>query len=302
MATFNQVYKIDRFKDCGSHLEILQRIGRQIVLMYDVLQAIRPANVSRKMFADLTSGYKKVFLRTQFRIQAPAGKGYTSDDYVNGVKYLLYKDTGLLDSALTNFDPNFNRDVFRDRSIDSYFGYYVESPLHSLKDWVDRDRNFHPEHINRVLGGLVEPWKQSDGGDPTIKHWHEGDLHLRWNSTQTNWINIDDEDAEDQIGSVFAVQGIDLNKVGVLIGNDLMIDREGRLYGEPDHFNNENTKFNREEREAPKNRREFTLFVLNIYYILLTRGIDGIRIGFWNNDAFRRYMEKTLEIVQPPRD
>ncbi len=42
------------------------------------------------------AGYEKKFLHTQFRIQAPKGKSYTSDDYVNGIKYLLYKDTGLL--------------------------------------------------------------------------------------------------------------------------------------------------------------------------------------------------------------
>ena len=42
--SFNAVYNIDEFKDCESHLEIIQRLGGQIILMYDVLQAIRPAN------------------------------------------------------------------------------------------------------------------------------------------------------------------------------------------------------------------------------------------------------------------
>ena len=46
----------------------------------------------------------------------------------------------------------------------------------------------------------------------------------------------------------------------------------------------------------PDNRFEFTLFVMNIYYVLLTRCIDGVRIGFWKNDAFRDYMEQTLGI------
>ena len=49
----------------------------------------------------------------------------------------------------------------------------------------------------------------------------------RWNSAQDNWINSKDTDAEDQIGSVFAVQGIDLNKVGVLIGDALKVDDRG---------------------------------------------------------------------------
>lgn len=294
--SFGAVYKIPGFETCESHLEILQKLGSQMILMYDVLQAIRPCNVTRDMFADLTKGYKKKFLHTQFRIQPPAGKSYTSDDYINGIKYLLYKDTGLLDSKLTNFDPDFNRDVFRDTSPDAYFGYVTDQPLHRLFDWIEEDRNYNPEHVDRVLGGLVEDWRQSDGKDPTITHWHEGDMNRRWNSTQENWINSKDADAEDQIGSVFAVQGIDLNKVGVLIGNDLEVDANGHLYANPDHFFNVNGKFSNEEMEVTSNRKEFTLFVMNIYYVLLTRGIDGIRLGFWKNDAFREYMEKTLEI------
>lgn len=294
--SFGKVYKIPGFKDCGSHLEILQKMGRQIILMYDVLQAIRPANITREMFRSLTANYEYRFLKTQFRIQAPKGKNYSSDDYINGIKYLLYKDTGLLDSELTHYDPGFNRDVFRDRSADSYFGYFTENPLHRLIDWTEEDNNFNPAHINRILAGLAEPWAQSDGKDPTIKHWHEGDIHRRWNSTQENWINSKEPDAAEQIGSVFAVQGIDLNKVGVLIGADLQVGEDGRLYAEPENFYNTNGRFTAEEMRDPDNRFEFTLFVLNIYYVLLTRGIDGIRLGFWKNDAFRRYMEQTLEI------
>ena len=43
-------------------------------------------------------------------------------------------------------------------------------------------------------------------------------------------------------------------------------------------------------------KKEFTLFVLNQYYVLLTRGIDGIQLGFWDNDDFRKHMENTLGI------
>lgn len=294
--SFNKVYEKKEFRGCKSHLEILQKMGGQIILMYDVLQAIRPANVTRKMFHYLTQGYEIKFLTTQFRIHAPKGKHYTSEDYINGIKYLLYKDTGLLDSGLTNYNPDFNREIFRDKSEDAYFGYVTEQPLHKLTDWLEEDLNFNPEHINRVLAGLVEDWKQSDGKDPKIKHWHEGDMSRRWNSTQKNWINSKDADAKEQIGSVFAVQGIDLNKVGVLIGKDLHVDEDGKLCADPDAFYNTNGTFTKEEMEDPENQFEFTLFVLNIYYVLLTRGIDGIRIGFWHNDDFRKYMEETLEI------
>lgn len=299
-ASFNEVYNDPRFSDCDSHLEIIQRLGRQIVLMYDVLQAIRPANITREQFRELTASYEKKFLHTQFRIQTPPGKSYTSDDYINGVKYLLYKDTQLLNSGLTLFDPNFDRDVFRDESPDAYFGYFTDQPLHHLIDWVEEDLNYNPEHVNRVLAGLVEPWRMRDGRDASITHWEEGDIKRRWNSTQNNWVNSKDADAEEQIGSVFAVQGIDLNKVGVIIGDDLKVNAEGKLESDPSRFLNTNGLFTKEEMAEERYRNEFSLFVRNIYYVLLTRGIDGIRLGFWRNDAFRRYMEKTLEI--PPKE
>lgn len=128
-------------------------------------------------------------------------------------------------------------------------------------------------------------------------HFHEDGLNRRWNSTQENWINIGDEDAEDQIGSVFAVQGIDLNKVGVMIGPDIRVNEDGKLEAVPDNHNNTNNKFSVEEMTDPMNQFEFTLYILNQYYVLLTRGIDGIRLGFWDgNDSFRKYMEDTLDI------
>lgn len=300
--SFGQVYKIPGFEDCNSHLEILQKMGKQIILMYDVLQAIRPANITREMFQQLTAGYEKKFLHTQFRIQAPKEKSYTSDDYVNGIKYLLYKDTGLLASDLTNYNPDFNRDVFRDKSEDAYFGYFTGKPMHQLIDWIEEDRNFHAEHINRVLSGMfccstADKWSSTHGKDPSITHFHEDGLNRRWNSTQENWINIGDEDAEDQIGSVFAVQGIDLNKVGVMIGPDIRVNEDGKLEAVPDNHNNTNNKFSVEEMTDPMNQFEFTLYILNQYYVLLTRGIDGIRLGFWDgNDSFRKYMEDTLDI------
>lgn len=290
--SFNKVYENTKFSTLTSHFEAIQLLTKQMVLMYDVLQAIRPANIPRKKFEDLTQHFEKRYLTTQFRIQAPEGKTYTSEDYVNGIKYLLYNDTGLLDK--TNFNPNFDRDVFRDYDSDAYFGMFEEKPLRNLINWIEEDRNFNPENVDRILGGLVEDWKQSDGKDNTITHWHEEEIRRRWNSTQENWVNSDEDDAEDQIGSVFAVQGIDLNRVGVLIGSDLEVTPNGKLVGNSNNFKNVNGKFSKEDFESPNAQNEFTLFVLNIYYVLLTRGIDGIRIGFWHNEPFKEYVKETF--------
>ena len=190
MASFNSIYKIPDFSSCETHLEPLLKLSNQLILMYDVLQAIRPANISRDRFQNLTSDFEQRYLTTQFRIQAPKGKSYTSEDYINGIKYLLYKDTGLLE--LTNFNPNFDRSLFFDNDLDAYFGFFEDQPLKNLIDWTEEDNNYNPEHVNRVLSGLVEPWRQADGNNPSITHFHEGNISRRWNSTQENWINSKD--------------------------------------------------------------------------------------------------------------
>ena len=64
----------------------------------------------------------------------------------------------------------------------------------------------------------------------------------------------------------------------------------------PDNHNNTNKKFFAEEMVDPANLFEFTLYILNQCYVLLTRGIDGIRVGFWDNNAFRQYMKDVLDI------
>lgn len=294
MPSFNSIYLLPEFANHNSHLEALIDLSKQLVLMYDVLQAIRPANISREDFRSLTSSFEKCQLSTQFRIQTPPDKSYNSEDYINGIKYLLYKDTGLLE--YTDFNLDFDRSVFQDQTEEAYFGLVDTPPLKSLIEWIEEDRNYNKAHINRILAGLFEDWKQNDGKDPNKTHFQEGDIKLRWNSTPKNWLYSSDTDAEDQIGSVFAVQGLDLNKVGVLMGKDLAVDKDGKLYADPDHFKNINGKPNKKDLKLPQYRQEFTIFVLNIYYVLLTRGIDGIRIGFWHNDALKEYVKKTLEI------
>ena len=280
-----------------TYLERIQELGHQVVLMYDVLQYTRPLCMTREMFMELTKDYTKPEpLRTQFRIKAE-GRSYSSEDYINGIKFLLFKDTGLLETGYTNFDPNFNRDVFRDPDVNAYFGYFEDQPLHQMLEWLDHDRNHNSEHSNRVLSGYVEEWPAKTRKDPSVKHFHEGDIHMRWNSTHVDWLNVKDEDANEQVGSYFAVQGLDLNCVGVLIGGDIRVNEKGKLEANPEMIKDDKGVFKKADMELPESNEELTLLILNIYYILLTRGIDGIRVGTWHNPEFLDYMKKTLEIM-----
>ena len=90
----------------------------------------------------------------------------------------------------------------------------------------------------------------------------------------------------------------ELSPAAKIIGAvNTIVNEDGKLEAVPDNHNNTNNKFSVEEMTDPMNQFEFTLYILNQYYVLLTRGIDGIRLGFWDgNDSFRKYMEDTLDI------
>ncbi|WZU00790.1 DUF2075 domain-containing protein [Erysipelothrix sp. D19-032] len=233
--TLNTVYEKEN-KDYENHLQIIKSIGKQVILMYDILQEIRPAHINREDYKKDTKSFLKKHLSVQFRIRTPNGSTYTADDYINGIKYLLYKDTGILNDPdySISYNANFDRSVFQDMSENSYFGIFEDKPLSSSIEWISKYNNRYPSHINRILGGLVEDWKQEDGKDKTKFHWNEDDKKLRWNETQDDWLTI--KGSEDQVGSVFAVQGVDLNRVVVLMGNDLMVDNQGRLYARTKKF------------------------------------------------------------------
>ena len=90
----------------------------------------------------------------------------------------------------------------------------------------------------------------------------------------------------------------ELSPAAKIIGAvNTIVNEDGKLEAVPDNHNNTNNKFSVEEMTDPMNQFEFTLYILNQYYVLLRRGIDGIRLGFWDgNDSFRKYMEDTLDI------
>ena len=135
---------------------------------------------------------------------------------------------------------------------------------------------------NRVIAGYTKEWKSKT--DPTQYDWTEGKKVWKWNSRSKNWINA--KNSENEIGCVHSVQGIDINCVGLIIGKDL-IYREGKVIANLKEYCD---KYGRTD-----NIDELTGLIKNIYYVLATRGIDGIRI-YIEDKELRNHFMRTLGI------
>ncbi|MFB2583453.1 DNA/RNA helicase domain-containing protein [Herbiconiux liukaitaii] len=74
--------------------------------------------------------------------------------------------------------------------------------------------------LSCLVAGYAWEWKtkgKKSGHDIEI-----GELRMRWNSTQTDWIAS--PGSLDEVGSIHTAQGYDLNYAGVIIGPDLRFD------------------------------------------------------------------------------
>ena len=150
----------------------------------------------------------------------------------------------------------------------------------------------HANSINRVIAGYTKEWKSKPSRNKGKKYnqlpydWEEGENKWRWNQTNKNWVNL--KNSKNEIGCIHSIQGIDLDFVGVIIGNDLTVNEEGELIAIKENYKDLGGIPLKEEFDS----KEFTEYILHVYYILLTRGIKGCRVYFEDEKVKNHFKNK----------
>lgn len=244
-------------------ITLLEELTDGLVLLYDPYQGIKPQNIRPSEIRNLTKDYKKLLLMQQFRI---GGNGdFSGEDFLNGILYGF---------QLSN-DKEFNKKVF----ADDYFK--IVDSFKEVIDYVDDHSHAYPETTNRVIAGYYKEWasnigKKENKGKKTEElpyDWNIDSIQKRWNSTYENWVKK--PNSENEIGSIHAIQGYDLNYSGVIIGDDITV-KNGQIVAVPENYKDVGGTPLKEE----FNLTELTEYILNIYYVLLSRGIDGCAVYF----------------------
>jgi uncharacterized protein len=268
-----------------NELHLLEEVSKGIVLFYDEFQSIRPQDITRNVFNHQTTDYKKYNLNQQFRIKSNIinNEEFDGDSFVKGIQYAL----NISDDR--DFDPV----IFKYKNKDSYF-QIVDSITELFNFITDMDK-LCANTTNRVIAGYTKEWKsnaKSKGNKGKERSqlpydWEDGCNKWRWNSQHEKWVEL--ESSKIEIGSIHAIQGADIDYVGVIIGNDIKVNDQGNLVGVKENYKDTGgTPLLKEY-----NEEEFTAFILNIYYILLTRGIEGCKVYF-EDTKVREYFEQKI--------
>ena len=238
----------------------------QKVTWSDVGEISRIENYANELGADLET----LELTSQFRCSG-------SDDY------LAWLDESL---GLQNIPENyFSRDKFDFQIFDSVF------ELHEVIRAKNRSNN-----KARMVAGYCWNWVSKKSPNLFDIELENGNYKARWNlaSYGNEWI-INDKSV-DEVGCIHTCQGLEMDYVGVIIGDDLQVSN-GRLTTNPKARAKTDKSLNGyiSESKVEPERAEAKAdeLIRNTYRTLMSRGMKGCYVYFTNPEV-KKYFKAQL--------
>ncbi|RMJ02882.1 GIY-YIG catalytic domain protein [Marinobacter litoralis] len=230
------------------------------IFFYDQGQSIKPSDADTEVFLHLKAAKDSVThsLLSQFRVKA-------GQPYVEFVDNLLNGRVG-------------KKEVFRAKN-------YEFEVFESLGDMVQAINDKETQvGLSRLIAGYSWPWiskKDSTAYDIVID-----DVQLRWNSTNTDWINK--VSSHNEVGCIHTTQGYDLNYAGIIFGEEIRFDTESQSI-----VIDKANYFDRTGGQGIKDPEELKQYIINIYRTIMLRGIRGTFV-YACDKALREYLKQHI--------
>lgn len=147
-----------------------------------------------------------------------------------------------------------------------------------------RDIIFEKNKINnkaRLVAGYC--WKWISKGKPDLYDicFPEHDFKMKWNLTSDGSLWIISPDSVNEIGCIHTCQGLEVDYIGVIIGNDLIV-RNGTVLVDPSKRASSDMAVRGYKKLLQENRphmqETLTAIIKNTYRTLMTRGMKGCYI------------------------
>jgi Uncharacterized conserved protein len=254
----------------NNQLEEIIKLSKVVIIVYDERQVLKLKSFwSQKVIDNLVKrfqlNYKLATLHVQMRMQAPRSVLKWIDTLTNNLQL----------TSLTRENTHFLGG--------DYHGYDFRVYPDAEKMYQQLRLDNETYQKSRIVATADYP-STLDGK----KHFvNEGDFHLPWD--QYNYSNVtwaQKESTIDEIGSIYTVQGFDLNYVAVIIGPSVEYAGDGKIKIDIDKY---------EDQEAFKKRHQSDLrdvndakkeIILNSMNVLLKRGVKGVYVYFHDSQIY----------------
>ena len=167
----------------------------------------------------------------------------------------------------------------------------VDSP-HELRKQIEQlnmERN-----RARMVAGYCWPWKSKK--DAKAMDINIGDFAMQWNLSTDGSLWIVSPESVNQIGCIHTCQGLEVDHIGVIIGDDLVI-RNGKWVSQPDKRDKHDKSMRGWKKlmsEQPKTApKHIESIIKNTYRTLMTRGMKGC-IVYSTDKETREWMKENV--------
>jgi DUF2075 family protein len=245
-----------------TQLDWIRTKSTRRILLVDAQQSVKPGDLPQSTLSTLQKAAirRDAFFRLSSQMRVEGG-----NDYVEFVGSL-----------------------FSEKPVKSKgFGKYDLQFFERFEDMViainDREKEIG---LSRLVAGYAWDWVSKK--DKTKHDIEIEGFKLFWNRASVDWINS--KTSAEEVGGIHTVQGYDLNYAGVIIGADLRFDPENQkiIFDRNSYFDTKG-KENNDVLGLKYSDEDILQFVVNIYRVLMTRGIRGTYV-YVVDPALREYL------------
>ena len=251
-----------------NQLSEIIKLSKVVILVFDAHQVLKLKSYWSDKFLEQIIpdqiNFASATLTTQMRMHAPQKVIQWINDLTDNLKITPLEQKN---SDYLSMNSNYDFRVYQD----------AEKMYQALKKKNEQAGE------SRIVATADYP-STLDGK----KHYvNEGDFHLPWdqyNYSNTTWAQK--PETINEIGSIYTVQGFDLNYVAVIIGPSIAYDKNGHIKVDIDKY---------EDQEAFKKRHDNDIInlsdvkkriILNSMNVLLKRGVKGCFVYFHDSKIF----------------
>lgn len=231
-----------------TQLDWIKAKSKHQLLLLDTAQAVKPSDLpleKTEALIEIAESTGSVFrLTSQMRVSG-------GNDYLDFVK-ALFTENPVKAGTFKNYDLRF---------FDEF------APMREAVFEMEAKHG-----LSRLVAGYAWPWTTKN--DKSAFDIEIEGIRMVWNQTATDWVNSNN--SINEVGSIHTVQGYDLNYAGVIIGSDISLEPStGNIVFNREHYFDAKGKENNPRLGISYSDEDLLHFVLNIYRVLMTRGIRG---------------------------
>ena len=248
----------DKEGDQHNQLDWMRTCSKNLVLLLDPTQAVRPADMSSKVWESVIAD--SITNKLYFQLHSQMRMKLSEIDKYKALIDALFGDRPIEESDVPDF---------------SGYDFRIFTNFKEMHEALTRREEEYG--LSRMVAGYAWPWiSKGDKSDSAPYDFELDGVSMRWNRTVESWVHS--PTAFQEVGSIHTIQGYDLNYAGVIIGADVELDESGKYRVNKNNYPDKRGKANNKvanEKTTPERLRRY---VANIYKVLLTRGIRGTYI------------------------